>query len=187
LRDGPRETAPREAATRDQEDRGRLASSPSEIPARGWKDILLRVYSNISEHRVLALAAGMTYYSLLAIFPAIAALVAVYGLFADPTAITRHLDQVSGILPGGAVDIARDQLTRVASKGSGTLGATFVIGLVISLWSANAAMKSLFDTLNIIYNEKEKRGFLKLNAVSLSFTPRPVSANSTRPTAPSGP
>ena len=117
LRDGLRETAPREAAakTRDQEDRGRLASSPSEIPARGWKDILLRVYSNISEHRVLALAAGMTYYSLLAIFPAIAALVAVYGLFADPTAITRHLDQVSGILPGGAVDVARDQLTRVAS------------------------------------------------------------------------
>jgi len=172
LRDGPGEAALREAApeTRDQNDRGRLASSPSEIPARGWKDILLRVYSNISEHRVLALAAGMTYYSLLAIFPAIAALVAVYGLFADPTAIGRHLDQSSGILPGGAVDVARDQLTRVASKGSGTLGVTFVIGLLISLWSANAAMKSLFDTLNIVYGENEKRGFLKLNAVSLSFT-----------------
>jgi membrane protein len=172
LRDGPRETAPSETAaeTRDQNDRGRLANSPSEIPARGWKDILLRVYSNISEHRVLALAAGMTYYSLLAIFPAIAALVAVYGLFADPTAITRHLDQISGILPGGALDVARDQLTRVASKGSGTLGTTFVIGLAISLWSANAAMKSLFDTLNIVYGEKEKRGFLKLNAVSLFFT-----------------
>jgi membrane protein len=86
--------APREAPAEieDRADRGRLASSPSEIPARGWKDILLRVYSNIFKHRVLALAAGMTYYSLLAIFPAIAALVAVYGLFADPTAITRHLD-----------------------------------------------------------------------------------------------
>jgi membrane protein len=172
FRSGTRETTPSEsvADATDQEGRGRLASSPSEIPARGWKDILLRVYSNISEHRVLALAAGMTYYSLLAIFPAIAALVAIYGLFADPSAITRHLDQVSGILPGGAVDVARDQLTRVASKGSGTLGATFVIGLVISLWSANAAMKSLFDTLNIVYGEKEKRGFVKLNAVSLSFT-----------------
>ena len=118
----------------------------------------------------MALAAGMTYYSLLAIFPAIAALVAVYGLFADPTAIAKHLDQVSGILPGGAIDVARDQLTRVASKGSGTLGTTFVIGLVISLWSANAAMKSLFDTLNIVYGEREKRGFVKLNAISLSFT-----------------
>jgi membrane protein len=172
LRDRPRDTAPREAVTEigDQDERGLLASSPSEIPARGWKDILLRIYSNISEHRVLALAAGMTYYSLLAIFPAIAAMVAIYGLFADPTAIGRQMDQLSGILPGGAVDVARDQLTRVASKGSGTLGATFFIGLVISLWSANAAMKSLFDTLNIVYGEKEKRGFLKLNAVSLSFT-----------------
>jgi membrane protein len=172
LRDRSGDMAPREAPAEieGRDDRGRLASSPSEIPARGWKDVLLRVYSNISKHRVLALAAGMTYYSLLAIFPAIAALVAVYGLFADPTAITRHLDQVSGILPGGALDVARDQLTRVASKGSGTLGTTFVVGLLISLWSANAAMKSLFDTLNIVYSETEKREFLKLNAVSLSFT-----------------
>lgn len=151
-------------------DRGREAESPSEIPAKGWKDILLRVYDNIGEHRVLALAAGMTYYSLLAIFPALAALVAIYGLFSDPGSIAKHLDQVSGFLPGGAIDVARDQLTRVASKGNQTLGATFVIGLAVSLWSANAAMKSLFDTLNIVYGEKEKRGFVKLNIVSLSFT-----------------
>jgi len=118
----------------------------------------------------MALGAGTTFYSLLAIFPALAALVAVYGLFSDPAAITKHLDQISGILPGGAIDVAKDQLTRVASKGSQTLGLTFVIGLAASLWSANAAMKALFDTLNIIYGEREKRGFVKLNAVSLSFT-----------------
>lgn len=166
-----RETTTRASAeTKGEEGRGRLAKSPSEIPARGWKDILLRAYFNISEHHVMALAAGMTYYSLLAIFPAMAALVAIYGLFSDPTAIARHLDQLSGILPGGAVEVARDQLTRVASKGGGTLGLTFLIGLTVSLWSANAAMKSLFDTLNIVYGESEKRGFLKLNAVSLSFT-----------------
>lgn len=151
-------------------DRGREAESPSQIPARGWKDILLRVYGNISEHRILALAAGMTYYSLLAIFPALAALVAIYGLFSDPSSIAKHLDQVSGFVPGGAIDVARDQLTRVASKGHQTLGLTFVVGLAVSLWSANAAMKSLFDTLNIVYGEREKRGFVTLNAVSLSFT-----------------
>ncbi|MCC8939629.1 YihY/virulence factor BrkB family protein [Bradyrhizobium sp. Arg68] len=151
-------------------DRGRDAESPSEIPARGWKDILLRVYGNIGEHRVLALAAGMTYYSLLAIFPALAALVAIYGLFSDPDSIAKHLDEISGFLPGGAIEVAKDQLTRVAAKGSQTLGVTFVIGLAVSLWSANAAMKSLFDTLNIVYGEKEKRGFVTLNAVSLSFT-----------------
>jgi membrane protein len=162
------------AATPDQREfdqgRGRLADAPSDIPARGWRDILLRVYRNVSEHRVAFLGAGVTYYSLLAIFPALAALVAIYGLFFDPGTITAHLDKLSGLLPGGALDVARDQLTRVASKGGQTLGLTSLIGLAVSLWSANAAMKSLFDTLNIIYGENEKRGFIKLNLISLSFT-----------------
>jgi membrane protein len=158
------------AKTFDEEGRGRNATGPSEIPPRGWKDVLVRVYRNISKHRIMALAAGMTYYSILALFPAIGALVAVYGLFADPSTIARHLDQLGGFLPGGAIDVARDQLTRVASKGSQTLGLTFVIGLCVSLWSANAAMKALFDTLNIVYDEEEKRGFVKLNALSMSFT-----------------
>ncbi|MGM4955245.1 YihY/virulence factor BrkB family protein [Bradyrhizobium barranii] len=164
-----RHASPAEIATEDG-NRGRQASSPAEIPARGWKDILWRVYGNIGDHRVLALAAGMTYYSLLAIFPAIAALVAIYGLFSDPGSIAKHLDDVSGFIPGGAVEVAREQLTRVATKGDRTLGFTFAIGLAISLWSANAAMKSLFDTLNIVYGEQEKRGFFTLNAMSLGFT-----------------
>jgi len=112
----------------------------------------------------------MTYYSILAIFPALAALVAIYGLFTDPASIAKHLDEASGFIPGGAAEVAREQLTRVASKGGSTLGFTFAIGLIISLWSANAAMKALFDTLNIVYGEHEKRGFLKLNAMSLGFT-----------------
>jgi len=148
----------------------RYLGTSCEAPARSWKDILKQVYVNFSEHRILALAAGMTYYSLLAIFPALAALVAIYGLFADPAAIARHLDEVSGILPGGAIDVAKDQLARVASHGSHTLGWTFIIGLAVSLWSANSAMKSLFDTLNVIYGEQEKRGFFKLNAISMTFT-----------------
>ena len=154
----------------EKEDRGRHATSPAEIPSKGWKDILLRVYGNIGDHRILALAAGMTYYTILAIFPALAALVAIYGFFSDPGSIAKHLDEMSGVVPGGAIDIAREQLTRVATKGERTLGLTFVAGLAISLWSANAAMKSLFDTLNIVYGEQEKRGFVKLNAISLSFT-----------------
>ncbi|WP_445216995.1 YihY/virulence factor BrkB family protein [Bradyrhizobium sp. Pa8] len=151
-------------------DRGRHAASPSEIPARGWKDILWRVHGNIGDHRILALAAGMTYYSILAIFPALAALVSIYGLFSDPGSIAKHLDEIAGFVPGGAIDVAREQLTRVATKGDRTLGFTFAVGLAISLWSANAAMKSLFDTLNIVYGEQEKRGFFKLNAMSLTFT-----------------
>jgi membrane protein len=112
----------------------------------------------------------MTYYTLFAIFPALAALVAIYGLFADTGTIAKHLDQVSGFIPSGAIEVAREQLTRVVSKGNQTLGLTSVIGLAILLWSANAAMKSLFDTLNIVYDEKEKRGSIKLNVMSLTFT-----------------
>jgi membrane protein len=145
---------------------GRVANTPSEISAPGWRDILLRLYSTISKHRVVALAAGATHYSILAIFPAIAALVAMYGVFSDPSTIAKHLDQLRGFLP----DVAGEQLTRVASKGSQTLGMTFLVGLGASLWSANAAMKSLFDTLNIVHSEEEKRGFVMLNAISLGFT-----------------
>ena len=169
-KDGAKRNAPAAGLAGEGHDRGRQATSPSEIPAKGWKDILLRVYANISEHRILALAAGMTYYSILAIFPALAALVAVYGLFSDPGSIAKQLDQAAGFLPGGAIDVAREQLTRVASEGGQALGLTFTIGLAVSLWSANAAMKSLIDTLNIVYGEREKRGFVKLNAVSLGFT-----------------
>ena len=150
--------------------RGRLAESPSEIPARGWKDILLRVYDGISEDRILANAAGVTFYALLALFPAIAALVSIYGLFADPATIVSHLDAISGFAPGGAIEVLRDQLTRLAAQGSTTLGISFLIGLVVSLWSANSGIKALFDALNVVYEEKEERSFIKLNAVTLCFT-----------------
>jgi membrane protein len=150
--------------------RGRFADTPSEIPARGWKDILLRVWQNISRHRILAIAAGIAYYELLAIFPAIAAFVSIYGLFSDPASVGTMLDHVSGFLPGGAVQVIRDQITYIASQAHGRLGLTFVISLAISLWSANAGMKALFDALNIVYEETEKRSFLKLNAITLACT-----------------
>ena len=177
-RSWPREVA-EEVAVRSPAQHGRRGCGRSRPwtprdwrsnPAPGWKEALLRIYGGVSRHRIMALAAGMTYYSILAIFPAIAALVAMYGLFSDPSTIARHLDQLGGFLPNGAIDIAREQLTRVAAKGSQTLGVTFALGLGVSLWSANAAMKSLFDTLNIVYGEDEKRGFVRLNATSLVFT-----------------
>jgi membrane protein len=151
-------------------DRGRLAERPSEIPARGWKDILLRVYQNIGNDHVVALAAGVTFYSILALFPAIAALVALYGFFADPNTISAHLDGLSGILPEGALHIIGDEMKRIAAQGNNTLGVTFIVGLATALWSANAGIKSLFEALNLVNKEPEKRGFIKLNAVSLAFT-----------------
>jgi membrane protein len=146
------------------------AKGPSEIPPLGWKDILLRVYSGISDERILPNAAGVTYYALLALFPGIAALVSIYGLFADPNTIVSHLDAVAGFTPSGAIDVIRGELIRLSTQGSTTLGVNFLISLVISLWSANSAIKALFDSLNVVYEEKEKRSFIRLNAVTLSFT-----------------
>jgi len=159
-----------ESAVQDGRARGRSATHPLEVPARGWKDILFRVWKNIGKDRVIVVAAGVTFYSVLALFPAIAALVAVYGFFADPTTIASHLDSIAGMVPTGAIDVIRDQITRVASQGRATLGLTFLAGFAASLWSANAGMKSLFDALNLVYNEPEKRGFIWLNLISLIFT-----------------
>src|SRR5204862_7193977 len=113
---------------------------------------------------------GVTFYVLLAIFPAIAALISVYGLFADPATIATHLDSIARCVPGGAIEVIRDQMNRLTSQGAGTLGVAFAVSLGISLWSANAGIKALFDALNIVYNEKEKRSFVRLNLISLGVT-----------------
>jgi membrane protein len=150
--------------------RGRRAATPSEISAPGWKDILLRVWKNIGEDRVMLVAAGVTFYCLLAIFPAIAALVAIYGFFSDPASISSHVDKLSGVMPGGALDVIRNQMNQVASQGPSKLGVAFIISFLVSLWSANAGIKSILDALNLVYDEPEKRGLIRLNLLSLAFT-----------------
>ena len=112
----------------------------------------------------------MTFFVLLAIFPAIAALVSIYGLFADPASLADQVTRLSDILPGGAIEVVGEQMRRVSSQGGTTLGITFLISLAVSLWSANSGMKAMFDALNIVHDEKEKRGFFRLNAISLAFT-----------------
>jgi membrane protein len=150
--------------------RGRHADAPWQIPLRGWKDILWRTYQQIGEDRLLAVAAGVVFYGLLALFPAITAVVSLYGLFANAATISDHLSAAGGILPGGAVDIIHEQIVRLTSKSDAKLGFGFVSGLALALWSANAGMKAIMDALNVVYEEKEKRGFIKLNLVSLGFT-----------------
>ena len=137
--------------------RGRRARAPLQIPWRGWKDILLRTYHEVQDDRLLALAAGVVFYSLLALFPAIAAGVSSYALIADAHTIAKHLTLAADIVPAGALDIFRDEITRIAAKSDGRLTFGFLFGLAVALWSANAGMKATFDALNIIYDENEKR------------------------------
>jgi membrane protein len=160
--------AARKAVT--ERDRGRAAESPTEIPAKGWKDILWRTYEEMTKDRILAVAAGVAFFGLLALFPAVTSLVSLYGLFADITTINDHLGAMAGFMPGGAIEIVGDQVKRIAGAGESTLGSAFFFGLAISLWSANAGMKAIFDALNVAYGEEEKRGFIALNLRSLTFT-----------------
>jgi membrane protein len=133
-------------------------------------DIAWRVYEGVQNDRVLLVAAGVTFYGLLAVFPATAAVVSLYGLFADTSSINEHLRLLSGFLPEGAIHVIGDQVKRIASHGSGTLGFTFLGTLALSLWGANAGTKSIFDALNIIYKERDKRSFIALTLQSLLFT-----------------
>jgi membrane protein len=150
--------------------RGRHAVSPGGIPARGWKDILWRTYEQLNEDRLLAVAAGVVFYGLLALFPTITALVSSYALFADAKTVNDHMAFISGFLPEGTFSIIQDQVGRVLSKGDMKLGSAFLGSLLLAVWSANGGMKAIIDALNVVYDEKEKRGFIKLNAVSLAFT-----------------
>ena len=150
--------------------RGRMADKPSEIPAKGWKDIAWRLFQSVQDDRILLVAAGVTFYVLLALFPATAAVVSLYGLFTDPGVINDQLRLVSGFLPEGAVSVIGEQIHRIAAQPNSTLGLAFGGTLVLSLWGANAGTKCIFDALNIIYKETEKRGFIRLTLQSLLFT-----------------
>ena len=153
-----------------QDGRGRHASAPWQIPWAGWKDILWRTYARIGDDRLLAVAAGVVFYGLLAIFPAITALVSLYGLFAKASTISEHLSLASGVLPAGGMEIIQEQINRITAKGEAKLSLAFAASLGLALWSANAGMKAVIDALNVTYEEKEKRGFIKLNLVSLALT-----------------
>ncbi|HYV69680.1 MAG TPA: YhjD/YihY/BrkB family envelope integrity protein, partial [Pseudolabrys sp.] len=156
--------------TEEPELTGGRSPPGTEKKRRTWMEIARLLYGAIGQHRVVSIAAAVTFFALLAMFPAVAALVSIYGIFADPGTIRVHLDDLASVLPSGAIEVIGDQLTRVASGGKTTLGATFLFTLGLSLWSANAGMKALFDALNIVYDRQERRGLVKLNLISLAFT-----------------
>jgi Virulence factor BrkB len=150
--------------------RGRRAEKPTDIPAKGWKDIAWRLYHDIQNDRVLLVAAGVTFYAILALFPATATIVSLYGLFTDATTINGHLNLISGFLPEGALEVIGDHVKRIASQEQGALGAAFLGTLAFSLWGANSGTQAIFDALNIIYKEQEKRSFLQLTIRSFIYS-----------------
>jgi len=150
--------------------RGRVASRPRHIPWPGWKDILWRTWREISQDRLTVVAGSVTYYTLLAIFPALGVFVSLYGLIADVRLVQQQLIQLSTIFPPEAVRLLGEQMLRLANGEAAGLSAAFIISLLLSIWSASAGMKSLFDGLNIAYDETEKRNYVVRTAMTYGFT-----------------
>jgi membrane protein len=150
--------------------RGREATTPEQIPSRGWRDILLRVFWSISEDRILSTSGSVAFFALLAIFPGIAAIVSLYGLFADASTIGNHLSLLSGFLPDGVLQLIAEQITLISRQGNETLGTAFAVGLLIAVGSANSGMAALFDALNVVYDEREKRTLIRFYSTTFLFT-----------------
>ena len=157
-------------------ERERPALPPASAPIsrhRGWgawKRILYNTYQQINADRLLALAAGVVFYGLLALFPAITAVVSSYALFAKPSTIIGHLAVLSSMMPSSAYEIVDEQIARIVAGTPTKLSVTFFFGLALAIWSANAGVKAIIDALNIVYGVKERRGFIRLNLLSLGFT-----------------
>jgi membrane protein len=150
--------------------RGRQAARPRDIPSRGWRDILFRVKDEMARDNLSMIAAGVAFYGLFAIFPALAALVSIYGLIVEPQDAQQQIAQLQGVLPQDARSIVEEQLTRVTSSAQGALSLGVLGGLLLTLWSAGRGTKALIEALNIVYDEDEKRGLIKLNAIALALT-----------------
>jgi membrane protein len=149
------------------EGRGLGAASPRSIPPKGWKDILLRTWGEISDDRVLLVAAGVTYYLLLSLFPTLTAFVSIYGLFTTAGTVAEQVSMLAAYVPGGFIDIIKDQLTALTQQGNATLGWGLAISLPLALWSASSGVKTLFEAMNVAYDEREKRNFFVLSGLAL--------------------
>jgi membrane protein len=150
--------------------RGRIASAPWQIPPLGWKDILWRTYRNVGHDSLPSVAGGVTFYLLLATFPAVTAFVSVYSLFIDPGTVEALLYRWSAILPNDALELIGDQMMRLGAQRHEVLSAAFAVSTLISIWSANAGMKALLLGLNVAYDEIEKRPYFRRTLFTYAVT-----------------
>jgi membrane protein len=150
--------------------RGREAQDPSQIPVPGWKDVLWRTWREFMRDNIPLVASGIAFAGVMALFPALAAFVSLYGLFSDVAAAREHLAILTGFVPADILTFIGEQMVRIAAAKEASLSLTFVFSFLLSLWSANAGMKALFNGLNVAYDEHEKRNFFEVNLITLGFT-----------------
>ena len=134
------------------------------------RDVLSRTWREYNEDQIAAVAGGATFFGLLSLFPALGVFVSIYGLIANVDEASLDIARLQGVLPGGAVSVLSEHIARLTAMPHSDLGVAFAVSLLLSIWSSNAGVKSLIGGLNIAYDTRETRGFLRLNALSLGFT-----------------
>lgn len=150
--------------------RGRRADAPREIPARGWLEVAKRVKEESRKDNLTLVSAGIAFYALLSLFPALAAMISIYGLVSDPADVTAQINDLSSTMPAEARQILEDQLTAVASTGRTSLGFGVAVGIVVALWGASSAMNQLLVGLSLVYDEEESRGPVALRGMAIGLT-----------------
>ncbi|QXC62434.1 YihY/virulence factor BrkB family protein [Aquihabitans sp. G128] len=168
--EGEEQTPAEARAVAREPGHGRHADRAGEIPAEGWKDIGARVLKEAKADNVPLLSAGVAFYALLSLFPALVAIVSIYGLVADPSEVSRQLASITQAMPRDAANLLVDQARTVAGTPGGKLGLSAGIGIVTALWSASSGMKWLLTALSLTYDEPEDRKFVKLRGTALLLT-----------------
>ncbi|MBV8539202.1 MAG: YihY/virulence factor BrkB family protein [Pseudonocardiales bacterium] len=154
----------------DRRELGSQAESPTQIPVCGWRQVLQRAIRKSQEHNTSLLAAGVALFAFLALYPALIALVTVVALAADPNQITQQVQSFTVGLPPTARQLIYDPLTALTRSSGETRTIGLVISLLVALWSASSGTSSLMTAVNLAYDEKEKRSFLKFRAIALLLT-----------------
>lgn len=148
----------------------READTPAARPARRWKAIALRTKDQVKSDSVSILAGGVAFYSVLALFPAMVALLSIYGLISDPADVTRQIDDLSAGLPDEVRRLLITQLESVASSSSSSLTFGLLFSVLAAIWAASKGMKALIEAINVAYDETESRGFVELRLLAYGFT-----------------
>lgn len=162
--------APANLSRGHDDSHGRSAQRPSEIPKAGWWDIAKRVWAAISRYEISMVSAGIAFNEFFALFPALAAGVALYGLVADPATVDRQLGILAGFLPADVHSLIAGQLEGLVHASQKSLGVSLILAVAIALWGATRGVKGLMSGLDIVYQETEKRGFVRYNLTALALT-----------------
>lgn len=145
---------------------GHGARTPLLLPAHAWREILGRVWVKTGTDNISLLAAGVAFYAFLSIVPLLGALVMTYGLIADPSTIADHMRTIITLVPKDAAKLILDQLISLMTTASGKKGLGLLIALMISLYGASRAAGAVMMSLNVVYEETERRSFLKTTIIS---------------------